>query len=298
MMATWQPLRPDEPVGVVALSGPVDPQRLEEGIRRLRSWGNPVLCARNLTSSSGYLAGGDEERLRGLEDVLAGGARVIVAARGGYGATRLLRSMPWPELEREGACLVGFSDLTALLNPLAARGGGVQVHGPMVAAGLARRDNAERLGSLLRSEPVDRPLFVFGESQVVRHGRASGRSVGGNLAVLTALMGTPFEVDLEGTILFLEDVCEPRYRLDRMLTQVAASATFPGVKALISGDLHRCRPAAGRAAWWRERLLEVAPRQAVVVTGLPFGHGRANMAFPIGAEVEVDSRSGRVTWRV
>jgi muramoyltetrapeptide carboxypeptidase len=282
----------------VALSGPVDPHRLEEGIRRLRSWGNPVLCARNLASSSGYLAGSDAERLGGLEDVLAGGARVIVAARGGYGATRLLRSMPWSELGRAGACLVGFSDLTAVLNPLAARGGGVQVHGPMVAAGLAHRDNAERLGSLLRGELVGRQIFAFGDSSVVRHGRARGRSVGGNLAVLTALMGTQYEVDLEGKILFLEDVCEPRYRLDRMLTQLAASATFPGVKALISGDLHRCRPAAERMSWWRERLLEVAPRQAAVVTGLPFGHGTANMAFPIGGEVEVDSRSGRVTWRV
>jgi muramoyltetrapeptide carboxypeptidase len=98
-------------------------------------------------------------------------------------------------------------------------------------------------------------------------------------------------------VLFLEEVDEPLYRLDRMLTHLRASATLLKVKALIGGSLRGCRPAAARPERWRRLLLEVAPEGAPVVTGLPFGHGADNRAFPIGAVVELDTRRGRVTWR-
>ena len=282
---------------MVALSGPVDGSALELGLERLRRWNRPVHCAGNLTARTGYLAGDDEERLGGLEEVLAAGVRCILAARGGFGTTRLLSRLPWQRLQRGGVCLVGFSDLTAVLNPLADRGELVQIHGPMVAAGLTRGDNERRLRTLLETGAPGDILFTIPPRTVVRHGNVTGRSVGGNLSILAALLGTSFEVDLGDAVVFLEEVAEPRYRLDRLLTQLAASATFSGVKALISGNLHRCSPAGDREQWWRRLLLEVAPPGTVVVTGLPFGHGALNMAFPLGAEVHVDTRAGRIEWR-
>jgi muramoyltetrapeptide carboxypeptidase len=291
----FQPLRRGEPIGVVALSGPVTDERLDAGLAALASWGHPLVEAPNLRSRRGYLAGDDEARLAGLDVLLDRGVRTIVAARGGYGSTRLLERLPWRRLAASGVCLVGHSDLTAVIAPLAASGV-PQVHGPMVAAGLARTSNARRLHSVLAGELVGRPLFRFREAAVVRSGAATGRAVGGNLATLAALAGTGREPDLDGAVLFLEEVNEPAYRIDRMLTQLAASARLEQVVAVVGGSLVGCRPASTRERLWQGLLLELAPPRAVVVTGLPFGHGADNRAFPLGVPVEVDTDAGVVRW--
>jgi len=292
----WIPLEPGETLGVVALSGPVDRARLREGLRTLRGWGHRVEEAPNLGSHDGYLAGSDAERIDGLEQVLDRGARWILAARGGYGTARLLAGLPWKRLVAESIRFVGFSDLTAILNPLRCAGGAVQVHGPMVAAGLDGRFNARRLLSVLRGELVGEVLFRFPEGSVIRHGRVCGPALGGNLTLLTSLLDTPWSPSYDGCVLFIEEVGEPIYRLDRMLTHLRGSGRFRKVKALIGGSLHGCRPASERAAAWRRLLIEAAPEGVPVVVGLPFGHGATNMAFPIGAPVEVDTRTRRVTW--
>jgi muramoyltetrapeptide carboxypeptidase len=292
----WIPLQPGEPIGVVALSGPVDPAKLDAGLEVLRSWGHPVIEASNLHRAETYLAGGDEERLAGFTEVVASGARFIIAARGGYGASRLLDKIEWGDLSNRGICMVGYSDLTAILNPLG--GDGIpQIHGPMVASGLGVRSNAKRLHSALLGELVGQPLFRIPESSVIRPGRAHGRAVGGNLTVLTSLIGTPWEPDFDGSVLFLEEVNEPLYRLDRMLTHLRGSGRLRNVKALIGGSLRGCRPASERSELWRRLLLEGAPPTAPVAVDLPFGHGAANFAFPIGATVEIDTNSLQIVWK-
>ena len=206
----WTPLQPEEPIGVVALSGPVDFEKLDAGLEVLRGWGHPVIEASNLHSVAHYLAGADEERLAGFAEVVASGARVIIAARGGYGAARLLDRIDWQDLAKRRVCVVGFSDLTAILNPLG--GSGVpQIHGPMVAAGLSSRRNAERLHSILVGDLEGESLFRIPEGGVVRPGRVRGRALGGNLSVLDTLIGTPWEPEFDGSALFLEEVNEPLY---------------------------------------------------------------------------------------
>ena len=296
MSTSWIPLQPGEPIGVVALSGPLDAEKLDAGLEVLRGWGHPVIEASNLHSEEIYLAGRDEDRLAGLDEVVASGARIVIAARGGYGASRLLDRIDWRDLSKRGICMVGFSDLTAILNPLG--GNGVpQIHGPMVASGLSARFNAKRLRSVLVGELKGEPLFRFSETSVVRSGRAEGLALGGNLTVLTALIGTPWEPQFDGSVLFLEEVNEPLYRLDRMLTHLRGSGKLRNVKALIGGSLRGCRPASLRADLWRRLLLEAAPANAPVVVDLPFGHGAANLAFPIGATVEIDTNALQVLWK-
>jgi muramoyltetrapeptide carboxypeptidase len=296
-MAQWRSLESGEPIGVVALSGPVDPAKLQTGMEILRGWGHPIVEATNLHRKESYLAGSDDERLAGIEDVVRRGARCLIAARGGYGTARLLGDLPWKLLKKRRVRLIGFSDLTAILNPLATTGGTVQVHGPMVAAGFAGSQNVRRLLSLLNGELVGETLFRFSRASVVRPGIVEGRALGGNLAVVTSLLGTSWEPDFDDSVLFLEEVGEPLYRLDRMLTHLRSSGRLRGVKALIGGSLRGCRPASERSQKWRQLLLEAAPPGAAVVVDLPFGHGAANLAFPIGAMVELDTRALRVTWR-
>ncbi|TFG39092.1 MAG: LD-carboxypeptidase [Candidatus Aminicenantes bacterium] len=292
----WRPLEPGEPIGVVALSGPVDPAKLEAGLTVLRDWGHPVIEAANLRAEQGYLAGSDSERLAGLEEVLGAGVRWIVAARGGFGCTRLLPSVSLDRLREREVSLIGYSDLTAFLNPLAQNGGAVQIHGPMAAAGLTRPHNANRLRALLTGELSGGVLFRFPEGAVARSGRAVGPALGGNLTLVTALLGTPWEPDFDGCVLFLEEVGEPLYRLDRMLTHLRGSGKLRNVKALIGGSLRGCGPVSDRSDGWRRMLVEAAPAEVPVVVGLPFGHGAANLAFPIGAIVDIDTDRRRITW--
>jgi len=251
---SWPTLRREEPIGIVALAGPAEQSKLEAGLTLLEQWGNPVLVAPNVLARTSYLAGDDDARLMGLEWVLDRGARLLVAARGGYGVLRLLQRLPWQRLIRDRVQLVGFSDLTALLNPLVDSGGAPQVHGPMVAAGLARARSHRRLRQVLTGELVGKVLFRFGQDAVYRHGKVVGRAMGGNLTMLAALAGTGFAPSYDGAVLFLEEVGEPLYRLDRCVTQLALSGCLSGVKALIGGSLRGCHPTAERDDAWRRML--------------------------------------------
>lgn len=295
-MARFQPLGPNDPVGVVALSGPVDGDRLRAGLEGLGSWGRPVELASNLGRVNGYLAGSDDERLAGLLEMLDRGVTTLLAARGGYGVTRLLPRLPWRRLIDDGVRLVGFSDLTALLDPLVGAGGWAQIHGPMVAAGLDDPESCDRLLAVLEGRLVGEALFTFGPEQVVREGVVAGPARGGTLSMLASLSGTPWQPRLDGAVVFLEEVGEPMYRLDRMLTHLRCSATFRGVKALMSGSLWCCEQDHAGSDSWRNLLAEAAP-EAVIVTDLPFGHGPVNLAFPLGATVGVDTRAGVIGWR-
>ncbi len=141
-----------------------------------------------------------------------------------------------------------------------------------------------------------RSLFSFRPQQVVRPGTARGPAFAFNLTLLSALVGTPEAVDLDGAVLFLEEVGEPLYRLDRLLTHLRRSATFAGVKALICGGLHGCSEARRQPGEWRRMVAEATPDGAVAVCDLPFGHGARNLAIPVGAEVTVDTCTGQVRW--
>jgi len=297
MHEIFTPLSPDEPIGVVALSGPVDSEKLDRGLAVLRSWGREIIEASNLRKDSGYLAGSDSMRIEGLVDLLDRDVRVIWAARGGYGITRILDRLPWDRLAEIGAMFVGYSDVTALLNPLTLRSGLVQIHGPVVTS-LTQWNAPDfvRLRSVLEGRLRGGRLFDLEDRVIVRGGSAVGRALGGNVTLLAALAGTPWAPDFQDAVVFLEDVNEPLYRLDRLLTQLRSSGILIGVKALISGDLWECGPISDRR--WRELLLEAAPDGVPVVHGLPFGHGPTNLAFPVGAWVEVDTDGGALNWGV
>lgn len=290
-----EPVPPGGKIGVMAPAGPCPPEALAAGVDFLRGQGFEVLLAPNALSRAGYFAGSDRERLDGIVWLVDQGVHALVAARGGYGAMRLLPDLPWDRFASWQRWVVGFSDVTALHAALATRFPRATLHGPM-AASLAR--DARGAGLLLAwlSGHGARRLFELGKGDVLRPGVVRGVSAGGTLSVLAALAGTPFEPDYEECVLFLEDVGEPLYRLDRLLTQLRLSSRLGRARAVVAGRLARC--GRGEANWrerWRELLLEAAP-DAVVVEGLAFGHGGVNVPFPLGVEVEVDTIRGEIAW--
>ncbi len=280
----------------MAPAGPCDPAALAAGVSRLRGLGFEVVVAPNAETRLGYLAGTDEERLAGLDALLDAGVEALVSVRGGYGVMRLLQELPWTRLAAWQGWVVGFSDITALHSALATRFPRSTLHGPMVASIGRDERAAEMVHSWLTGQAPAR-LFEFGAARVVRAGVARGIAVGGTLSILAALAGTPYESDYNDAVLFLEDVAEPLYRLDRLLTQLFLSSRLANVRAIVVGRLARC--GRGEAGWrerWRDLLLGSAPAGAVVVEGLPFGHGGLNVPFPLGVEVEVNTARGEVTW--
>lgn len=272
----------------------MDGSRLDAGIAWLHGAGFATVEAANTRMKAGYTAGDDAARVGGLEDLLKEGVDALWASRGGYGVMRVLPRIPWDRLGDWGGWVVGFSDVTALHAGLQGRAGLASVHGPMVGSLARHEPSAWRTVDLLLGHQPRR-LMKVSAAQVVRGGRVSGRSVGGTLTMLAALSGTPYEPDYDGAVLFLEDVGEPLYRLDRLLTQLRLSSRLGKVRAVLSGRLEQC--GTGERGWrarWRELLAEVAPRGAVVVEGLPFGHGLVNTPFPLGVDVVVDTVRGEL----
>jgi muramoyltetrapeptide carboxypeptidase len=290
------PLKPGARVGVMAPAGPCDPATVQAGLEFLRAQGFDAVPAPNVALRTSYVAGSDVERLAGVVALLDEGVEALLAARGGYGMMRLLPEIPWKRLAAWEGWVVGFSDITALHAGLATRFPRATLHAPMVASLGDDPGGAELLVSWL-SGRGPRRLFEVSPARVARPGMARGVSVGGTLSLLAALVGTAFEPDYSGAVLFLEDVNEPVYRLDRLLTQLRLSSRLAEVKAVVSGRLARC--GRGEPGWrerWRTLLLEAVSPDAVVVEGLPFGHGGANVPFPLGVEVEVDTVRGEITW--
>lgn len=287
---------PGDRVGVAALSGAVDPERLERGLAALRELGFEPVLADNLAARDGMFAGSDDERLDAFHRLAADPSlSAIFFARGGHGLLRVLPRIDWELLADRPRAYVAYSDLTPFLLEVVTRLGWVAFHGPMVATDLERGLDAEETASLLgalRGEPVAPRL-----AGAVRSGRAEGVLIGGCLSLLTSVLGTPHAPDLRGTILFWEDVNEPPYRLDRMLTHLGLSGILEGVVGMAVG---RCPPAAaaGDGEAWREVVRDSAARvRGPVAWGLPSGHGSPNLTLPLGRAAVLDGETLRLQVR-
>ena len=286
-------------VAVVAPAGPVVPERLQRGIDVLVSWGLDVLVGEHVIGSHdrfGYLAAGDAERAADLEEAWRDPeVAAVLCARGGYGAQRVVERLDWPALAAlPPKVLVGFSDVTALHQAFAVRLGLSTVHGPGVTSlGAGDDESREQLRRLLLDPAADVPLTPA-PARTLAPGGADGVLVGGNLSLLAADLGTPYVRPAEASIAVLEDVGEEAYRVDRLLTQLLRAGWFDGVLGVAVGELG-------------DRITEEAADQLVldrlgglgvpVVAGLPVGHGRRNLAFPLGVRARLDADAGTLVVR-
>jgi muramoyltetrapeptide carboxypeptidase len=284
---------------VAALSGPVDPGRLAAGLDALRALGYEPVLASNLASRAGIFAGDDRERLDAFHRLAADDTvRAVVFARGGHGVLRLLPRLDWRLLARHPRAYVGYSDLTPFLHQVVARLGVVAFHGPMAAAELAdglRPGELESFERALRGEvAAEIPLRIVAPGH---RGGGEGPLLGGCLSLLTGVQGTSFAPDLEGSVLFLEDVAEPLYRLDRMLTHLRLSGNLSDLQGLIvghlSGDENGDRDAGSTERAFQGYLEELAERYGwPVARGLPAGHARPNLTLPLGVRARLDGAVG------
>ncbi len=286
-------LSPGERIAVVAPAGPVPRDGVQKGAALLTPRYR-VTWDEALFSKDGYLAG-DDARRRGelLAAVEDDAARAILCGRGGYGVMRILASLPGEKFLRGAKPLVGFSDITAL-HALLFRAGLSSVHGPTLShLGTLGPAVAEELLGLLESPA---PLRAWTEVRAISGGAATGLSIGGNLELVSRLCGTAWSWPFAGNVLFLEEIGERPYRMDRSLTQLELAGARD-VAAVVVGDLHKCTEPDGSGPSAIEVVRERLRRWGVpVVEDAPFGHGDRNRPFPLGARVTVDADRGTVTF--
>lgn len=294
--ARWPPpLTTGDVVAGVAPAGPADPGLVERGRSLLESWGLRVRLGRHAFAGdvSGFLAADDAARLGDLHEAVADpDIASVVSLRGGWGCQRLLDRLDWGLVAAHPKALVGFSDITALHVGWRQRAGLVSFHGPPLAWNDARlgETGAESLRAALFGAPQPRI-----EGVGLRPGTATGVLAGGNVSVLAALCGTPWQLDAAGAVVLLEDVGERPYRLDRALTQLRQAGALHGAVGLAVGELVQCeetRPEVRSAS-----ALEVVTAHAgelglPAAARLPLGHGPAQRTVPLGALATVHGDAG------
>ena len=282
-------------IAVLAASGPSERTRIQDAARVIEARGHRVTIAPNVGQRyRGYLAGSDDERVEILNQFLrSADYDAFFFARGGYGAMRILDRIDYEAIRANPRPVVGFSDVTAIHQAMATRAGVAGLHGPMLNldfhAGLSA-DREQWLWSVLHGEA---PLsWGFGEGDVVIEGEAEGVLFGGCLALTTALTGTPYDFWIDDGIWFWEDVDEPVYRVDRMLTHLRLSGRMQRIRGVIIGALKNC----GSDAEMQELLRDTFGSLNIpVIQNLPFGHQGNNLLMPIGVPVHLDTRSRRFT---
>jgi len=290
-------LRPGDRVRLIAPGGPFAPSLLKAGQRTLEWLDLIPVVSRGEFARDGFLAGSDRRRADTLASALQEeDTQAVWCIRGGYGTARLLHLLDLPRLRRCPKLFIGFSDVTALLMQLARPDGFVTIHGPVVVQLPRLRAADVRWLQALLFAPKAPQRVPLGRVRTLVPGTAEGVLAAGNLSMLASLAGTPFAPDLRGAVLCLEDVNEEAYRLDRLFWQIGSAGLLNGVRGVVVGELTDCKP-AGTARHSARRVLEraVATLGVPALSGAAFGHGRRNLALPVGVRVGLDAAERTLT---
>jgi len=299
------PLQPGDTVTLVSPSSPVD-DSLDLQLARdvMEALGFRVRTGAHYADRRGHLAGSDAGRADDINAAFADtDTRAVICVRGGSGASRLLPLLDYDVIRANPKVLLGYSDITALHCAIHAQTGLVTFHGPN-GSGSWNSFNADQFRRLFFNRELMRYRNVddAGDELVQRRnrtvaitgGRAQGELVGGNLAVLTALAGSPYLPDFNGRILFLEDVSEAPYRVDRMLGTLKLMGALDRIAGFIFGECTDCEPGDGYGSLALDQILDdyIKPLGVPAYRGAMIGHIRQQFIVPVGGRVEMDADAG------
>lgn len=284
-------------VALVAPAGPLAAEAIDRAASRVREWGWEPLIGRNSAGRRGYLSGTDDERLGDLQEAISSRANdAIWCLRGGYGTMRIVDRIDWEPLLRRPRPVIGFSDNT-VLHLAMRRMGIVSFHGPHPAVEELPAFSTDLLRRLV-SDPEPLGVLPFpasdGRPETLVDGVAEGPLVGGNLVLLAATLGTAWSLQAEGSIVFLEEVGEATYRLDRLLTQLRLSGALRGVRGVVVGALSECSDEHSEETPALSELLvdRLGDLGVPIARGFPFGHQPENWTLPVGVRARLDASAG------
>ena len=279
-------LRGGDRLGILAPASSFSRQGFEAGCERLSKLGYVPVYSPDIFDRDLYFAGNAERRTRELEEFLVrDDIRGLVCVRGGYGSNYLLEKIHFDLFQRHPKILLGCSDITSLLTAIHDRTGLVTFHGPMVAKDIA--DNTFNILSLKQALQGSTDWQLPTDDMLVlRRGQAMGKLYGGCLSMLVASLGTLFEIQTDGTILFIEDIGEKPFRIDRMLMQLRLAGKLKGVRGFVFGEMLDCLPPPGEGYTLPGVIQRVlAPYNVPIVYGLKSGHvSSGNCTLPLGVQ--------------
>ena len=298
-------LEPGDTVGLIApASAAFEPVTIRNGVETLESLGFKVKPGKYIREKYGYLAGTDKNRVKDLHQMFRDDeVKAIVALRGGYGSMRLLNLVDYDLIKKNPKIFLGYSDITSLNLAIFHKTGLVTFHGPVAISSFSKYTQQYFFNVLTSTEPVgeikhpepDNPLRPTAHFHTIRSGKASGRLIGGNLTLFTALLGTPYEADTKGAILFLEETGEEPYDVDRMLTQLLLAGKLDEVAGIVFDKCSNCKPADYKPAFYNTFSLEevlmdrLGKLNCPVLYGLNVGHEADKPTLPIGIKTTLDA---------
>ncbi len=300
-------LKKGDTIGLITPAGPVSADRIEKATTNMEAMGYHVKHSKAIEARYGHLAGMDQERLADLHRQFADPQiDAVWAIRGGYGCTRLLPYIDYALIRKNPKILVGYSDITALHNAIHQKTGLITFHGPVGAstmtdynlmhlnAVLSAGESPHRIYECAENVAKEDPVFSI---EVFREGIATGVLAGGNLCLLSSMVGTPFQVDLKGKLVFMEDVGEKPYRIDRMLTQLLQSSNLHLAKGIILGIFEDCQPKDEQYSLsLRDTLHERLSGLGIpVMYGVSFGHIQNMCTLPVGIQARMDTAAKTIT---
>ena len=292
-MAVHKPpvLRPGSKIGVVAPAGCVGDEALEAGAAAIRRKGFEVEFSPSARVRKGYLAGDAAARARDLVSFFRrGDIDAIFCARGGFGSIQVLPYLS-DEIRNYPKIFAGYSDITVLLNWLLQKCGMVTFHAPMVAMDLASGLTTRSEAQLWETLTGKRKTWEVKLGEIIRPGRSEAQMMGGCLSMLVTTLATPYEIDTKGMLLFLEDVGEKPYRIERMLTHLKMAGKLDGLAGVLFGDFTGCEGDGPRDV--RQVVGEIfAAAPYPVAMGLSAGHGEENLTLPFGVKWALDGHNG------
>jgi len=297
-------VRPGDRVGLVnPATAAFETLPIDIMVDALESLGLEVVLGRNYYQRHGYFAGTDAERAEDINAFFADPAIRMIFARGGWGSARVLPLLDYDTIAANPKVLLGYSDATALITGIHTRTRLVTFHGPSpldrFSADYFRRvvmnGEAVEMRNLVEIDD-DKLVQTEHRLQTIRPGKARGHVLGGNLTVLTAIMGSPYLPDFDGAVLFLEDVNEAIYRVDRMMTELKLAGILDRIRGFVFGRCTECESGTSYGSLTLEQVLRehVEPLEIPAFSGSMIGHIDQQFTIPLGIDVEIDAGTGTI----
>ncbi len=284
-------LVPGDTIGVVSPASTPNPDRLNAGIDYLKKKGYNIFTGSHVDKKTGYLAGSDSERVNDLNNMISNpDIDAIICSRGGYGCGRIVSQLDYHTIAQNPKPLVGYSDITTLNLALFAHCNLVSYSGPMVAVEMGKGIHpfTEKWFWKVMNDPYPHTLHSD-SGRVLQSGKAQGRLLGGCLALVNHALHTPFCPDFSGSILFLEDIGEDLYRIDRYMAQLKNAGILDSIAGLLLGEFIDCQDSED--TFVVQDIIERYTRDlhVPILTDFPYGHGDIKFTLPVGAMVELDA---------
>ena len=288
-------LESGETIGVVAPASPMKPDLLAKGIQYLEKCGYKLKIGSHVNDVYGYMAGSERDRVNDIHEMFKDTeVQAIFCTRGGYGTPRILDLLDYKIIQSHPKIFVGFSDITALQLAVFKKTQLVTFSGPMVAVEMGKGINPFTAQYFWNMITVSEPVKKFSGLHCIKLGVAKGRLLGGNLSMICSLIGSPYLPDFQNAILFLEDVGEEPYRIDRKLMQLKLAGILENVNGIVFGQFEGCEPRAGNQSLSIEQVVHdiLFDLEVPMADELKYGHVEVKYTIPLGVDVCLDANEG------